>query len=217
MEKLKTEKINQKKIKKKKSKNPRVLIFLGLFLLIIGIGIYCYNLFEYSKPLVEDKELIDEFFNEETINNKQIQTSVKQSTSNKYIAILEIPSISLKTGLVDFKFSGNNVDKRVQIITGSQMPNVENGNLILAAHSGTSNISYFKNLYKMQEGNEIYIYYSGTKYVYVLNNIYDVNKTGEVEIKRDPNQNALTLITCTRNSNTKQTVYIAYLKNKEQY
>ena len=217
MENLKTEKINQKKIKKKKSKNPRVLIFLGLFLLIIGIGIYCYNSFEYSKPLMEDKELIDEFFNEETINKKQIQTSVKQSTSSKYIAILEIPSISLKTGLVDFKSSGNNVDKRVQIITGSQMPNIENGNLILAAHSGTSNISYFKNLYKMQEGNEIYLYYSGIKYVYVLNNIYDVNKTGEVEIKRDPNQNTLTLITCTRNSDTKQTVYIAYLKNKEQY
>ena len=65
------------------------------------------------------------------------------------------------------------------------MPNIENGNLILASHSGTSNISYFKNLYKMQEGNKIYIYYSGIKYVYVLNNIYDVNKTGEVEIKRD--------------------------------
>lgn len=217
MEKLETKKTNQKKIKKKISKNPRVLIILGLFLLIIGIGIYCYNSFEYSKPLIEDKALIDDFFNEGKTINKHIPTSVKQSTSNKYIAVLEIPSISLKTGLVDFKSSENNVDKHVQIITGSKMPNIKNGNLILAAHSGTSNISYFKNLYKMQEGDEIYIYYSGIKYGYVLNNIYDVNKTGEVEIKRDPNQNALTLITCTRNSETKQTVYIAYLKNTEQY
>ena len=51
----------------------------------------------------------------------------------------------------------------------------------------------------------------------MLNNIYDVNKTGEVEIKRDPNKNTLTLITCTKDSDTKQTVYITYLKNKEQY
>ena len=75
----------------------------------------------------------------------------------------------------------------------------------------------FKNLYKMQEGNEIYIYYSGMKYVYILNNIYDVNKTGEVEIKRDFNKNTLTLITCTKDSDTKQTIYISYLKNTEQY
>ena len=70
---------------------------------------------------------------------------------------MEIPSISLKTGLVDFKSSENNVNKRVQIIAGSQMPNIKKGNLILAAHSGTSNISYFKNLYKMQEGNESWL------------------------------------------------------------
>lgn len=214
---LKTKRINLKKSINKKSKNPRVLIILGLFLLVIGIGVYCYNSFEYSKPLIEDKVLIDDFFNEKETYNNQSQYSINKSTDNKYIAILEISSISLKTGLVDFKSSGNNVNKRVQIIAGSQMPNIEYGNLILAAHSGTSNISYFKNLYKMQEGNEIYIYYSGIKYVYVLNNIYDVNKTGEVDIKRDPNKNTLTLITCTKNSKTKQTVYVSYLKNTEQY
>lgn len=214
---LKTKRTNLKKAINKKSKNPRVLIILGLFLLVIGIGVYCYNSFEYSKPLIEDKVLIDDFFNEKETYNNQSQYSINKSTDNKYIAILEIPSISLKTGLVDFKSSGNNVNKRVQIIAGSQMPNIEYGNLILAAHSGTSNISYFKNLYKMQEGNEIYIYYSGIKYVYVLNNIYDVNKTGEVDIKRDPNKNTLTLITCTKNSKTKQTVYVSYLKNTEQY
>lgn len=214
---LKTKRINLKKSINKKSKNPRVLIILGLFLLVIGIGVYCYNSFEYSKPLIEDKVLIDDFFNEKETYNNQSQYSINKSTDNKYIAILEISSISLKTGLIDFKSSGNNVNKRVQIIAGSQMPNIEYGNLILAAHSGTSNISYFKNLYKMQEGNEIYIYYSGIKYVYVLNNIYDVNKTGEVDIKRDPNKNTLTLITCTKNSKTKQTVYVSYLKNTEQY
>ena len=174
-------------------------------------------MFEYSKPLIKDKLLVNDFFQEQIKHNNQIQPSIKKSISDKYIAVLEIPSISLKTGLFDFKSSENNVNKRVQIITGSKMPDIKNGNLILAAHSGTSNISYFKNLYKIQEGNEIYIYYSGIKYIYVLNNVYDVNKTGEVEIKRDFNKNTLTLITCTRNSNTKQTVYISYLKNSEQY
>ena len=59
--------------------------------------------------------------------------------------------------MVDFKSSENNVNEHVQIIAGSQMPNIKKGNLILAAHSGTSNISYFKNLYKMQEGNESWL------------------------------------------------------------
>lgn len=217
MEKLETKKTNQKKIKKKRSKNPRVLIILGLFLLVIGIGIYFYNSIEYSKPIIEDKELIEDFFSEKSIDNDQVQSSIKKPIGNKYIAILEIPSISLKTGLVDFKSSENNVNEHVQIIAGSQMPNIKNKNLILAAHSGTSNISYFKNLYKLKTGAKVYIYYSGIKYEYILDNIYNVKKTGKVKIQRNSNKSTLTLITCTKNNDTEQTIYINYLNSKEKY
>ena len=53
-------------------------------------------------------------------------------------------------------------------------------------------------------------------YIYVLRDIYNVPKTGEVEIKRNINQTVLTLITCTHNSDTEQTVYIFELSKKEK-
>jgi len=131
--------------------------------------------------------------------------------------VLEIPSVLLKTGLVDFKSFRNDVDKGIQIIEGSQFPDVDKGNLILAAHSGTSNISYFKNLYKLKTGAKVYIYYSGIKYEYILDNIYNVKKTGKVKIQRNSNKSTLTLITCTKNNDTEQTIYINYLNSKEKY
>lgn len=216
MAKLKVEKTKKAKKKTtKKSKNPGVLIILGLFLLLISTLLYSYNAYEYEKPLLENKILVDDFFEETPKENNK---TINQSNSViQYIAVIEIPTISLKTGLVDLKSSRNDVDKGVQIIDGSQLPNMDNGNLILAAHSGTSNISYFKDLYKLKKGNKIYVYYSGMKYEYVLDNIYNVNKTGEVKIQRNPKRNTLTLITCTKDSNTEQTVYVNYLEKVEQY
>ena len=216
MAKLKVEKTKKAKKKTtKKSKNTGVLIILGLFLLLISTLLYSYNAYEYEKPLLENKILVDDFFEETPKENNK---TINQSNSDiQYIAVIEIPTISLKTGLVDLKSSRNDVDKGVQIIDGSQLPNMDNGNLILAAHSGTSNISYFKDLYKLKKGNKIYVYYSGMKYEYVLDNIYNVNKTGEVKIQRNPKRNTLTLITCTKDSNTEQTVYVNYLEKVEQY
>ena len=46
------------------------------------------------------------------------------------------------------------------------------------------------------------------KYSYKIVDIYEVEKDGTVAIYRDYSKSVLTLITCTRNSDTKQTVYI---------
>ena len=90
------------------------------------------------------------------------------------------------------------------------MPNIQNGNFILAAHSGNSNIAYFKNLDKLSYNSEVYVYYQNRKYRYIIGDIYDVLKTGYVEIKRNKNKSAITLITCKKGTNL-QTVYIGYL------
>ena len=64
--------------------------------------------------------------------------------------------------------------------------------------------------------DELIITYKDHKYHYLIKDIYDVEKTGTVNIKRDQNQNTLTLITCTSgNLKYSQTVYIAYLSTKE--
>lgn len=124
--------------------------------------------------------------------------------------MLEIPKVNLKKEVYPEDPIKNNVDKNIEVIEGSSMPDKVGGNLILASHSGDSNIAYFKHLDMLTFNDEFYIYYKNKKYKYVIGDIYDVEKSGYVEIKRDRSKNATTLITCKKNTN-KQTVYIGYL------
>ena len=56
-----------------------------------------------------------------------------------------------------------------------------------------------------------YITHKGTKYSYKIVNIYNVEKNGRVTIYRNYDKTTLTLITCTKNNDASQTVYIAEL------
>lgn len=133
---------------------------------------------------------------------------------SEYIGFLKIDEINLNVGLVAKGSKYNHVDRNVQILEPSDYPNVINGNLILASHSGTSKISYFKHLYKLELGDVATIYYKDYIYNYKIVDIYDVPKTGSLEVKRDSNKTVLTLITCTKDSKTLQTVYILELFSK---
>lgn len=123
--------------------------------------------------------------------------------------VLEIPKINLKQEFYPNDKEKNNVDKGIQVIESSKMPN-QKGNLILASHSGNTEIAYFKHLDIININDMVFIYYKNIKYKYIITNIYDVEKTGYVDIKRDKNKQTLTLITCKKNTN-KQTIYIGYL------
>ena len=220
-------------LKKIKLQNS-TLIIIGIIVIIIGFVLGFYESFEerknkafseinillYENEIPENKEVIDEnqqnTNNEEQTNeqtNEQNTTDQKENSSYNYIGFLEIPKINLKRGLLDINSKYNNVDYNVTIINGSTMPDEENNNLILAAHSGTCSYCYFNKLYKLQIGDKANISYKGKKYNYEVVNIYEVEKDGTVPIYRDYDKNTLTLITCTRNSDTKQTVYILEIIN----
>ncbi len=124
--------------------------------------------------------------------------------------ILEIPKINLKQEFYPNNPEKNNVDKGLQVIETSKMPNIKGSNLIIASHSGNSSIAYFKNLDKLNINDTAYIHYKNKTYRYVIKNIYDVEKTGYINIQRDKTKQTLTLITCKKNTN-KQTVFIGYL------
>lgn len=123
--------------------------------------------------------------------------------------IIEIPKISLKQEFYPNDLEKNNVDQNIEVIETSEMPDKKQGNLILAAHSGSSSVGYFKHLDQLTLNDVVYIYYKNNKYKYVISDIYDVEKTGYVAIKRDQTKQTLTLITCKKNTN-QQTVYIGY-------
>lgn len=140
----------------------------------------------------------------------------KGNVINDIIGALEIPKIKVKNYLYSINSDNNDVSKNVEIINPSDMPNVNNGNLILAAHSGNSKIAYFKNLNRLLIGDVAIINYNDVNYIYKLTNTYSVKKNGSVEIIRDNNKTCLTLITCDKKDKNKQLVFIFELNNNKK-
>lgn len=204
-------------LKKIKLKNS-TLILIGTIILTLGICIGLYEYFEERKnktfsnmniTLFEKEQPKNIIESENKIEEEQTEKKEGQENSvNTYLGILEIPKINLKNGFYDLNSKYNNVDYNITVINGSTYPTEENNNLILAAHSGDCPVCYFENLYKLSLGDIAYLSYKNKKYSYKIVDIYEVEKDGTVAIYRDYSKNVLTLITCTRNSNTKQTVYI---------
>ena len=171
-------------------------IFLGVYLIL---NKYLNN--------YKEKELV-----EKNINNYfSVEEEKIIDEKYNYIAVLEIPSISLSQGLVDINNKYNDINHNVEIMKESSMPDVERGNLILSGHNGNTNMSYFKDLYKINEDDFIYIYYQNKKYIYKYSYNYEVNKTGNINIIRDLNKTTITFITCKNDSSDKQLVFIGYL------
>lgn len=215
-----------KNIDKKEQPIKLVASFIFLIGSFMYIGRIAYNYYvelrDYNKAqefLNIGKEEVEEIkvdIDEEEIKEQPKQEEKKTSNYN-YIGVLEIPKINIKRGFLNIKDKGNNVNKNLQVIKGSDMPNVKNGNLIIAAHSGNSYISYFKNLHKLSNDDVAYVYFNNIKYTYKVAGKYDVEKNGKVTIHRDNKKNTLTLITCSQTDKTKQIVYILELESEENY
>ena len=199
-------------------------IFLtGAFMYIGRIGYnYYVELRDYQKAQEflnigkEETEVIKVDIDDED-TQEQLKQEEKKALNYNYIGVLEIPKINIKRGFLNINDKGNNVNKNLQVIKGSDMPDVKNGNLIIAAHSGNSYISYFKNLYKLSNDDVAYVYFNNIKYTYKVAGKYDVEKTGKVVIHRDNKKNTLTLITCSQTDKSKQIVYILELESEVNY
>ena len=221
--------LDQKKKKSKKEKKifklkkSQVCLF-GSLLAIIGLTMLTSNhIRELKKEVFSRMQLLllrgdetDEIIEDiPEVDEKETSTGdieeEKQIDYSKYVGVLEIPKIRLKRGFYGMDSKYNDIEHNVTVVGGSSMPDVANGNLILAAHSGTAYISYFARLYQLSVGDEAYVTYGGVKYKYEIVNIYNVPKIGTITITRNMDRTTLTMITCTKDSETEQTVYIAEL------
>ena len=219
---------NQNNNNHKKYLRKSQLLFIGSFLVFIGIFTISYNHLVFLRNQVfanmkiamldlgnvSQDEIQDEIDVPEVENVSDgtvYQQNEKEIDYSRYVGVLEIPKISLKRGFYNTDSKYNNIEQNVSMISGSSMPDVPNGNLMLMAHSGDAYISFFAYLYRLKIGDTAYITYQGKRYKYQIVNIYTVPKTGKVAIYRDYNKTTLTLITCTKNDDTTQTVYIAEL------
>lgn len=219
-------------IKKGKNKNQYKKIFSKHQLLIIGIsllllgtsiigGKYLYDFLIQNK----ENEEINQFFeldsdssNEDTLESQNNASNTAETPkSTNYTAVMEIPRISLKKGLYSIDSKNNNVDKNLEILQNSDMPNIKNGILAIAGHSGSGRTAYFSKLHLLNEDDLIYLYFNGIKYTYKVFNKYTETKDGHITITKSADKTELVLTTCDQTNKKQQVVIVAELINSEDY
>ena len=198
----------------------RQIVIIGFSIMIIGILLVSHDYLTGKKDKAYEKINISLFAenNGEVIDNTpqniataDVEISDDKKNSN-YLGILKIDKINLEQGFYDKDNELNNVGKSVTLLGPSNYPDEKKGNVILVAHSGSSYLGYFKNLWQLTKGDLASIAYKNKTYVYKIVNIYNDKKDGDVTIYRDKSKSTLTMITCTKNSETEQTIYIAELQ-----
>ncbi len=207
------------KNQKLKRKNKSLFFIIGSLLLLIGISIISIKLLINMTNENIEEDSLNNFYEEQIIHEvvldeetKEVIKEPEEKKENKniidYIAVIKIPKISLEKGLVDKNSYLNNVNRNIEILDESDMPDQEKGNFILASHSGIGNTAYFKNLHKLRQDDLITIHYNQVKYEYKVVNMYHIEKNGTAHIVRNSNVDTLTLITCVTDEE-KQLIVIA--------
>lgn len=221
--------------------NLKKRITLGLILITIGIFYFSSNYIKEKRELVfsqmnlelstilaEDNLITSPPINEvpEEIPETEVPPQASEAVPppapvevnnnyEPYLGVLDIPKIGFNKGFYKKESSLNNVKFNLKVIADSDYPDKENGNVIIIGHSGNYNNSYFANLYQLNLEDTASITYQGKKYNYKIVNIYTDNKDGTVTIYRNELKSCLTLITCTKDDETSQTIYILELINIE--
>ncbi len=193
------------------------LFIISVINLVIGITLFTYNsVYDYYLNML-DKNKVDNYISNSKIKVNVVsidnENTINNEEANNYLGIISIPKINLEQGFYGIDNPMNNVDKNIELISNSNMPDVENGTLILAAHSGNDRVSYFNKLYKLNIDDEIEIIYNKSKYLYKLIDIYEVEKTGSITLHNINNITSLVLVTCSNFNDNLQVVYISRLVN----
>ena len=210
-------------------KKNNLKIATGVTLLVVGTLVLFSDIIKEKRDVVfsemnlalstnieesiEREEVIEEVIEEEP--KEEPKEEVKEEKTNyvyeKYLGILDIPKINFYKGFYSKTSNLNQVNFNLYVLPQSDYPDIEKGNLMIAGHSGNYNNSYFRNLYLLKIDDEITVHYNNKNYIYKIEKIYNEPKIGKVRILRNTSRTALTLITCTKDDEYHQTIYIAYL------
>ena len=196
----------------------RILEIISLVFFLSGILILINYKIQNKKLDNKEQEMIDMYFEKQKIDIDSVLDKGGEENidppliSYNYVGVLEIPKINLRKGFTSIDDKNNDVNKNIEVLKESDMPNVVGGNLIIAGHSGTGRIAYFNNINKLSNKDIINIYYNNKKYIYEVVDKYEIDKKGIMNIRKDKNKTTLTLITCSTSNEKKQIVIISYLK-----
>lgn len=164
-----------------------LLLIITFILIIIRVRLEQKKVqeIEFESVQIFKENIRDSHNSIQAKNNKRVV---------KYDMVIEIPKINLSKGILKKYDKNNNVDKNVTILKESSYPDKE-GNIFIAAHSGTGIHSYFRKLDKLDMEDKVYLYYKNKKYKYSVIDIKEVIKSSKTTITTQKN-NSLVLITC---------------------
>jgi len=201
---------------------------IGIFLIVLGFLILVVMIYNQYNIERENEKFIDNYIEDTTkiemeenvveieINNHEKRKNINQEQNKiDYTAVLEIPKINLKRGVVNSNKNFSSINYAISVDSNSKYPD-EYGNFILYAHSGNCYFSFFKDLNKVNLNDEVYVYYDGVKYKYFITDKYEIKKTGNVNVAIPSQKNLITLITCI-NGTDKQVVLTGELMDGEDY
>ena len=184
--------------------NKIITILIIFFILEIG-SIKVNNYYEKKLNVTKVKDYI---------NNKENTVILSKSTIKKG-AILEIPKMNIVRMFYDSSNKDNDVSKNIAMLAPNSFTSLNQGAILLAAHSGKSNISFFHNLDILRIDDEINIYYDNYKYIYQVKEKYETTKIGKVVILDNPLY--LYLTTCSEKDKNNQLIIKSELIKKERY
>lgn len=180
---------------------------VGVILILVGLGII--GTVGYRKYVTSQKQnqLIEMFEGQmtgqvsgDTVENSENPQNVDESVSlesvNGYtpIAIMEIPRIKLKQGIVE-GISDNALQYFLGHFPDSAMPG-EVGNFSVAGHRVSDYTDAFINLYKVKAGDEVIVKTKDKKYTYVIEENFIVEPE-DVSVLESTDYEKITLVTCT--------------------
>lgn len=172
--------------------------YISLLLIATGIGIMGKVIYDKHK-FAERQETIVQSLEKPSEAQKEALRVVKEEYKVEPLALLEIPSIKVKAGVVEGQtmwdmFFGVGHDKN------SPFPKMEGdtGNLVLAAHDA-GKAPIFKNLTKVNIGDDVLFKYKGNTYTYKISYKRVVEPTEVSVIENNSKVSAITLFTCVDN------------------
>lgn len=181
--------------------NKKIMVLCIFVIGVSSIYLGCY-FYKYFGDNIKNNRAIEDFFSDNIDN--------KYDEEYKYTSVIEIPSINLKRGIVDFDSKYNDVKYNVELI------GKDDNRVIFASHNGNYYYSYFDKLKDMELGDDIYFYDNGRKYKFVYSKSYVIKKNGYADIYCG-DRKCVVLITCLFGNDDAQIVYVGYFDSAEPY
>lgn len=166
--------------------------FIKMIFFLFTVLFSSYLIYEFSNMDGDFSYMISDI---NYINNGN-RKKLKEEEMELPIMYLSISKIGVYNAVYSKDSNNNDIDKNVEIMLESDMPDIINGNVILGGHSGSGKLAYFKDFDLLEIGDEIVLEYDKNKYSYYIKSIYSDRKDGSIVIHRDINKNTLTLFTC---------------------